>query len=547
MSAYAVTDRDIEPLSRFRYLLASAVLVTIAQPPFPTGWLAYIALVPFLIGIEGLRGRRAFGYGLSWGILVNALGLYWLAANHVGSFLGALVYLGVVDGLFTWLLCRIRQERRAWFFPFVWTGFLYLKSLGEMGFPWLSLSLTQTYTPAAIQLAAISGAWGLDLWVASINSLVYSGLHRISKDKVEIRPFSIAKVFGPAVGLALIVLLYGRIVLIAGGAAESERFTRLGVELTVTEIPPWIEEGSRPLRVAAIQGSVRPDVKLAPQMLQYNFYLYGRLTRAAIAGTGGNIDLIVWPETAVVQYLNRSWRSRQFVQDLQKEIRVPIITGAFAAIHKDGRFKHYNAAFMVSNRYLSSGSEIYAKRLLVPFGERVPYQKVLGFMAGWSMGWSDFSMGEGAPLLGGTPRTPDVPPIGLLICYESVFSRLVRPEVADGARVLAVITNDAWFGRTTGPYQHTKAATLRAVEFRRPVIRVANSGVTALIDRWGRIHMATPLYTKCAVAGRVWPESGMTFFARTGDWLPVITLLVAVVGLFLFMEPKKERAVLKPE
>jgi len=109
--------------SRFGYLLVSAIMLTAAQPPFPTGWLAYAALVPFLTGIEGLRGRRAFGYGMLWGSFVNLFGLYWIGVNHTGAFIGAMIYLVLVDGLFTWLLCTIRHNRRALFFPFIWTGF----------------------------------------------------------------------------------------------------------------------------------------------------------------------------------------------------------------------------------------------------------------------------------------------------------------------------------------------------------------------------------------------------------------------------------------
>ena len=533
--------------SRIIYLLVSAILLTVAQPPFPTGWLAYAALVPFLIGIEGLRGRRAFGYGLLWGLFVNVLGLYWIGANHTGAFIGAMIYLVLLDGLFTWLLCTVRQKRRALFFPFIWTGFFYVKSLGEMGFPWLSLALTQTYTPAAIQGAAITGAWGLDLWVAAVNALIYNGLHRISKEQIKIKLGSLARVFAPALGLAVAVLLYGRIVLVAGGADQSETFTRLQNINDPQDIPAWIQEGTDPLRIAAIQGSIRPAIKLAPQLLSYNIYVYRRLTRAAVHATGGNLDLVVWPETAIPQFLRRSRQLSRFVHALQSEIETPILTGAFGISRLDGKSLHYNAAFMVTDRFLSQGTRIYAKRLLVPFGERVPYQQVLGFMADWSMGWSDFSMGVGAPLMGGTPDTPGVPPIGVLICYESIFSRMARPEVLDGAQVLAVITNDAWFGSTSGPYQHTKTAALRAVEFRRPVIRAANSGVSVFVDRWGQFHMPTTLFTKDAIVGRVWPESGFTFFAKTGDWLPLIAIFISVAGLFVFREPKRERAVLEQE
>lgn len=531
---------------RFRYFLASAVLLTLAQPPFPTGWLAYIALVPFLIGMEGLRGRRAFSWGIVWAVMVNSLGLYWVAMGHTGGFFGALLYLGIVDGLLVWLLCFVREEKRALLLPFLWTGFIFVKSLGEMGFPWLTLALTQTYTPAAIQGAELVGAWGLDLWVATINCLIYMGMRRSSEGLHDISVANITRIFAPALLTALVVLLYGRIIMWAGGAGESTDYTELRTSEPAGPVPEWIEQGTDPLRVAIIQGSIRPRVKLAPQLFEHNLYLYDRLTRAAV-GTTGRLDLVVWPETAIPHYLTGSVRSRRFVIDLQTDIGIPLLIGAFSSEYREMKYSYYNSAFMISRGKISSGENIYHKRVLVPFGERVPYQQIFGFLADWSMGWSDFSMGKDAPLMGGSEDTPGVPPIGVLICYESIFTRLVRTEVVDGAQVLAVITNDSWFGRTTGPYQHTMAAALRAVEFRRPVIRAANSGVSALIDRWGRVHNATRLYVKDAVIGQVWPEMGFTPYARTGDWLPVVALVTGILGLVLFREPNSKRAVLKQE
>jgi len=530
----------------FRYLLASALLLTLAQPPFPTGWLAYVALVPLLIGIDGLRGKQAFLWGVIWSLMVNIMGLYWIAWGHTGAFFGALLYLGIVDAVFVWLLTVVKRDARALMLPFLWTGFMYIKGLGEMGFPWLTLALTQTWNPAAIQLAAVGGSWLLDLWVAGVNSLMYKGLTIISKVKHDRKLEGVLKAFAPALLMALTVLLYGRIVLVAGQAGDAERWSTFQPDSKAKEVPPWVDSGTEPVDVAIIQGSVRPKVKLAPQMITYNFHVYERLSRAAAARAGEGLELMVWPETAIPEYLNFSQRAKRFVLNLQRDLELPILTGGFAAIYQDHPFRYYNSAMMVSAAGITPDEDIYHKRLLVPFGERVPYQKILNFMRDWNLGWSDFSRGLDAPLLGGTDATPGVPPIGLLICYESVFSRLVKPEVVNGAEVLSVITNDAWFGRTSMPKQHLQMAALRAVEFRRPVIRAANSGISAIVDRWGRIDLATPLYRKDAILGRVWPETGMTLYARTGDWVPLLAILVIVGGLFIFREPKQRRMVSLP-
>ncbi|MFC1543859.1 apolipoprotein N-acyltransferase [Gemmatimonadota bacterium] len=538
--------------ARLRLLVASALLLTLAQPPFPTGWLAYVGLVPYLVGLEGLRGRRAFGYGFTWGFTVNLLGLYWIAFVKVGALAAAVLYLALLDGLFTLLLARLRPTRRALMLPFLWTGFLFVKSAGQMGFPWLTLGLTQTWSPAAIQLAAVGGAWMVDLWVAGVNGLVYrylpTALNALHK-RDGVRGL---RAFGPALGLALAVLLYGHLTMALGGASASERFHALAEDgaaergeeaSTPDERPAWIPAETAPLRVAAVQGSVRPTVKLAPQLLMYNLYLYRRLSRAALAAAPEELDLLVWPETAVPQYLTHSLSSRRELAAIQQSLAIPILTGAFAATRDpeaDGGYRNYNAAFLVDSGVISTEESIYRKRILVPFGERVPYQKLFGFLQGLNLGWSNFSLGADRHLFGGSPDS-DLPPVAVQICYESIFARLVRPQVVDGAQVLCVITNDAWFGRTSGPYQHLRAAALRAVEFRRPVIRAANSGVSGFVDRWGQVHQATPLYTKTAVVGRVWPEEGLTLYARMGDWLPWLTLLIALAGQILFRAAPVER------
>ncbi|MFO7767431.1 MAG: apolipoprotein N-acyltransferase [bacterium] len=517
----------------------SAVLLTLAQPPLPLGWLAYAGFVPFLLGLEGLKGGRAFRYGAFWGLLVNLMGLYWIALVNVGALAAALLYLALLDGLLAWLLTLPATRYRTLLFPFLWTGFIWVKSLGQMGFPWLTLGLTQTWTPAALQGAALGGAWLIDLWVAGVNALLYMGIKErlgpVSGIQTSGGRRSWPRAVAPAALLTLVMLFYGRVVLTMGGADRWEGPVS-GFTAEVGEVPPWRPPGSRAVRVGAVQGSLVPEVKLATGKVDYNLYVYRRLSEVVVETArrvGEEVDLLVWPETAVPAYIEGGARNRRTVEAIQRGLGPPLLTGAFAAeFLRGGGYRYHNAAYMVDSTGAGSGDEVYRKRILVPFGERVPYQKVLGFLKDLSMGWSDFSPGGGAPLMETEQGAMEGVPVGILICYESVFARMVRTEVVDGARLLAVITNDAWFGRTSGPYQHLQASALRAVEFRRPVIRAANSGVSGFVDRWGRVHGATPLFRKGAVMGRVWPEGGLTFYARTGDWVPLLSVVLAVVGLF---------------
>ncbi len=537
---------------RILLLLTSAVLLTLAQPPFPTGWLAYIALVPWLFALEGVRGRQAFALGMLWGLVFNLLGLHWIyniGPEGVIALPAAMIYLALVWGVFTWLVGQVRGAWRPLVLPVLWTAFVWLLSLGEMGFPWLTLALTQTWTPAALQTAPLAGSWTIDLWVAAVNAMVYHGLARTIYQGGTTDLRRLARALAPAAALAVAVLLYGRLTLALGGAAASAELTRPTLSPVDPERPTWLGEDARALQVAAVGASVRPTVKLADQMLDYNLYLYERLTRAVQLAVGERLDLVVWPETAVPEYFHARYGKylhiRNRVQALQVRIGVPILTGAFSYARPAGEERSwpYTSVFLVGERGITEGEGLYSKRILVPFGERVPYQHLLGPIKDWNLGWSDFGLARQAPLLGGPPAAPGLPRVGPLICYESIFARLVRPEVLAGARVLAVLSNDAWFGRTIYQAMQLKAAALRAVEFRRPLIRASNGGHSALIDRWGQIHSVTPLYTKDAAVGRVWPEAGLTPYARHGDWLPVLCLGLALAGLVTGREPRRAGSV----
>jgi apolipoprotein N-acyltransferase len=163
---------------------------------------------------------------------------------------------------------------------------------------------------------------------------------------------------------------------------------------------------------------------------------------------------------------------------------------------------------------------------LVPFGEFVPLAGLIGFVRGWAAFISELTPGSSAVVFPGPPA-----PFGVMICYEGIFPELVRRFVTGGARLMVNMTNDGWFGRTSGPLQHLAMYPFRAVEHRTAVVRAANTGVSAFIAPTGRIVSTLGLFERGVLIRRVPLRSVETLYTRWGDWLPYLAVAVSAVAL----------------
>ncbi|HVP39184.1 MAG TPA: apolipoprotein N-acyltransferase, partial [Candidatus Saccharimonadales bacterium] len=266
----------------------------------------------------------------------------------------------------------------------------------------------------------------------------------------------------------------------------------------------------RALRVAIIQPNIQGDIKWDPRYLVQNLGVHLRLTRAAAEERP---QLVVWPETAVPSYLRYDDLAYAHVTSLARELRLPILTG-FPDARPDGRGGHldYNSSSVV----LPSGEldGLYDKVHLVPFGERMPFQRWLPFL-----GRLDFGQAEWTPGAQARPLDAGVARCGVLICFESIFTSIAREEVRSGADLLVNITNDEWFGRRAAPWQHASMAVLRAVENRTGLVRCANTGVSFLVDPDGTVRRATAVFQAAVVVDSVRLGQGGSFYTRHGDWL----------------------------
>jgi apolipoprotein N-acyltransferase len=490
--------------------VSSGAMIALSFPNPALSFLAWIALIPMLIAMEESSPRVAFRIGMTCGITAYAFILYWLNIvftryGHlpwpvsIAVYLLLVLWLAMFYGLSTSIarLGELVGIKAAFTLPVAWVAFDFIRSFLFSGFAWAMLGHSQFRTLPLIQIADLAGVYGITLLIVLANIVLHRALRAVSGAGV---PYPVKS------AAVILLLLLGTVYY---------GFSRLNAPET---------SRSKPLRVALIQGNIPQDVKWSPAFRQQTLDTYERLTRDA---SRGGVDVIVWPESAVPFFFQDEPLQAERIRNLAREMNACLLFGSPAHELRNGRSTFLNSAFMVSPRGETLGRA--DKLHLVPFGEYVPMGSILTFINKIVVGIGDFAPGERAVTLD-TGSTE----LGIQICYEVIFPELSRQYVQAGARVLVAITNDAWFGRSSAPYQHLAISTFRAIENRTPLIRAANTGVTAIIDQNGHIRTMTGLFVEAYRTGEVQPGSGQSIYLTIGD-LPAWLCVVLTAGVALLV------------
>ncbi|MEZ5360282.1 MAG: apolipoprotein N-acyltransferase [Candidatus Zixiibacteriota bacterium] len=472
------------------YLFLSAALLALAWPPLPFGFLAHIALIKPLDIISGKSFGKGFKQGYFFYFFYACFSLYWIAWVTVPGTLAAIaitsLYPAFIFGLYA-AVYRWKKIAGLIALPFLWVGMEYFRTQLEIAFPWSNLSYTQgSYLPL-LQICEFVGDVGLSFLIVVINILLWQTWKQRRA------------VYAIAAGLLVIIpVIYGSIVLNKADKPDSG-----------------------PLTIALLQGGLTIDEKWDPKNRDYNFFLYDSLAMAAVHDTSeGKVRFVSWPETSAPAYLIENYRLTALVKRTARRIGVPMLVGTldYTGIPPDS-IETFNAAFQFDPD--GSYREPYHKSKLVPFAETVPYGNYIPWLANLSLGWSDFVHGRGPVVF-----KNDFGNYGTLICYEVIFPEVVNEYVRQGADFLVNITNDAWYGYSSGPYQHAGMAPFRAIENRICIARATNSGFSYFTDRYGRIYNKLGLFKKGYITGHIQPVEGKTLFNRTGPIIGQIGLLI---------------------
>ena len=488
-------------LGQAALLVGSALVLALAFPR--TSWevAGWFALVPLLVTAIGTPPRVAFGWGWLYGLAFFLVLLRWLDYTFrtysaipwpltwgplflLAAWCG--LYVAAVSGLVSLIARRWSPACALATAPCLWVGGEWLRGHLLGGFPWGTLGYSQYLRLPVIQIAELGGVHAVSFVLVAVNAALAGAL----------------------------VLGRGRALTGLGLAAAL-----LATVLTFGLVR--LREAPRPAEahIALMQPAIEQPLKWDPEHAAVVLKIYLELTRQAGAARP---DLIVWPETASPTVLRRDPGLLRTLAALSGELQAPLLIGSVDVL--DGAPPRLsNAAFLVTERGIVGR---YDKIHLVPFGEYVPLSGVIGFVRGWAEFIAELEPGTRAVVFAGPPA-----PFGIVICYEGIFPDLFREFVNNGARVMVNMTNDGWFGRTSGPEQHLTMYPFRAVEHRIAVVRAANTGVSAFIAPSGQIVRHLGLFERGVLIDRVPLRHGRTLFTRLGDWVAWLSLALAAVGV----------------
>ncbi|MFO0622994.1 MAG: apolipoprotein N-acyltransferase [Polyangia bacterium] len=470
---------------RLLFSILSGTLLFLACADFDIWPLAWIGMVPLLwVLLDGdgqPRTQQPFFYGMVAGMFANGGGFYWIVGllqrfGHLPwiaaapLFLLLIAYQALTFGLFAVIVCRLRMHlgvKVTWLAPLVWVA---CELCVPYVFPWY-LSITQAWVPTVIQIADITGPLGVSFLLVLSNGALFDVLHAIGRAKPGRRLRAFLGTPLLAVGTIVLCLAYGTV-----------RIHQVDEARTRAE----------KLRVGVVQANVGIHEKFVPGLREQQHALHLSLSQQ-LSSQGA--DLILWPESSYPYAMPRPVPGDWPVGDrrkVQSGFQTPIVFGALTVDRKGaGDYDMFNTAIMLDKEGKAVGT--FDKNFLLIFGEYLPFAHELDFLRRAIPEISNFSRGTETTTFPIDVRGKRYS-LGPMICYEDIIPAFGRRLFADKnpPNLMVNITNDAWFGATSEPYEHLALAVFRAVEHRVELVRAVNTGVSAFVDAAGRIYEKGP-------------------------------------------------------
>ncbi len=505
-------------------LILSGIVLGISFPPFPfpITLLIFVGLIPYFIVIKKRTTLSSISSAtFLFSLVFSFVTIYWVGSwsSEADPYLmlagAALLFaypsVMLIPSTLFYLARKVFPKFDAlWFFPLFWVTLEYLLTLTDLRFPWLLLGHGLAKFNWFIQGADIIGTNGLSLVVAYINVFLFKSFYEKKSDsKLNLKPGLIATI------IFLSLMIYG--IYKVSSFKISERKVKVGI----------------------VQPDINPWDKWATGNLNQLTNQYLDLSKKCV---DEGAEIILWPETAIPAYTFGGTYSilENSIFKFIDTNKVSLLTGMPDIIYdlnqenipEDAKFsKPGNYYYRTYNAVigLNSGTreiQRYGKMKLVPLGEKVPFEDQFSFLGDifkWGVGITGWNIGKDTTVFKIYNENLDTIKIGGLVCYESVDPVFVTAFVQKGAELITVVTNDSWYGNSSGPYQHKDFAMLRAVENRRSVVRCANGGVSCIINAKGEILAETDMFVKTTLVGVVPLQNEETFYSENPLIVPILS------------------------
>lgn len=510
-------------------LVLSGLILGISFPPFPfpfTLWI-FFGLVPYLYVLNNRTGLASISRAtFIFGFVFSLVTVYWVGSwqPEADSFLMiagvALLFtlpcVLMIPSTLLYLTRKIFPKINAiWLFPLFWVTAEYLLTLTDLKFPWVTLGNGLTKFITFIQAAEFIGEFGFSIVVGFINVLLFFAFINFQKDK---KKFYKNISFG--ILLFIIFMTYGLI--------RKNDF----------------KISDQKIRMGLIQPNLDPWKKWEGGNLNNLLNQYLELSAESV---NKGAKILVWPETAMPAYVFEG-SYPQLANRIHKfcdSNNVFLFTGmpdfryyqnkknapGDAKFNKSGNYYYatYNAIMLITPG--TTNIQKYGKMQLVPMGEKVPFVeqlKFLGEVFKWGVGITGWNVGKDTTVFHLSVNGNDSLKISGLVCYESIFPEFVSAFAKQGAEMFVVVTNDSWYGKSSGPYQHKEFAVLRAIENRKSVVRCANGGISCVINAKGETEVESELFTEDVVVWDVPVEKGDTFYTSNPLIFPVLSTVFSM-------------------
>jgi len=513
--------------------IVSGILLWAGFPPLDQPFLVWIGLAPLLVAIGGRSPGYSFLLSFLSGMVFFLAIFNWILEVPGYTFLhhGILdIYLSTYFGLFGLAFSIISRRRgmptALFAAPFLWVSLEYIRSnLSFLALPWGLLAHSQYQNPIIIQIASLTGAYGLTFLIVTANSGIAAMAYAFfGQLKLDMPSTTVAEGLRGTKFVVVSATLFLVFSLLYGYHKISN---------------PVV---GKAFKISLVQGNIDQNKKWDRKYAKFIMKTYADLTQEV---SKDEPVMIVWPETATPRAINLDSKLSREVRGIATSTGTYLLLGSSQPqkfkVGDPKNIKYFNSAFLIPPDAGKKKNQRYDKIFLFPFGEYLPYKETIP--------WSSINVPEVSGYVAGKKFTvfehPDFR-FGVTICWENMFPDLVRQFVKAGAQFTINITNEAWFGKTAAPDQFVSMSVFRAVENRRFVVRCTNTGISCFIDPCGRVvrrlkdKHGEAVFISGVLTSRIIPLESRTLYTRYGDWLVWLSLGCSVGFLFIAFLKRKQ-------